>query len=198
MYGSRLRWLSFALAACGAMACSDSTTQPAHVMGSTPGWYNGQTVTFDYTQDFTCANPPSSGATSKCELGAAAQSMPSGDMDTLWVMTPLGFRPPDATLHCPTVGSCVTHPATIDLSRVFGAGTEQAATPAHSHIIDQLSSTTEPWPIVVVGVTDSTTWNQIVAGKSLTTVRNLQAADPNGTHITPDIPTNLFLYFSTR
>ena len=38
-------------------------------------------------------------------------------------------------------------------------------------------------------------WAQIVAGKSLATVRALQASDPTGIGITDDIPTNTYLFF---
>jgi hypothetical protein len=47
-------------------------------------------------------------------------------------------------------------------------------------------------------VKDFAVWDQIVAGKSLATVRALQAADPAGHTITADIPTNAYLFFDVR
>jgi hypothetical protein len=47
-------------------------------------------------------------------------------------------------------------------------------------------------------VKDLATWNAIVAGKSIETVRALQAADPNAVHITSDIPSNTYLFFDVR
>jgi hypothetical protein len=174
---------------------SHSHGDDAH--GFTDGWLDGQTVQFFYTKDFFCAQPPPSGATSQCEVGAEGTVDPRpGNIPTLWVMTPVGFRPPDATLHCPQVGFCINHPSTIDTSRVFGAGHENDPLPAHSHIVavDQAGW----WELVVIGVKDEATWDQVVAGKSLATVRALQAADPTGAHITGDIPTNTYLFFSVQ
>ena len=164
-------------------------------MGTTDGWLDGQTVTFFYPKDYFCAEPPTSGADSNCELGAEPQVAPrGGDAPVLYVMTPLGFRPDDSTLQCPEVGFCINHPSTIDVSRVFGAGTENFALPAHSHIIDEAQGGW--WEIEVIGVTDPAVWDQIVAGKSLATVRALQASGNPG--ITGDIPTNLFLFFNVQ
>ena len=125
-----------------------------------------------------------------------------GKIPVLYVMTPVGFRPADATLQCPIVGSCINHPSTIDLSRVFGPGSANVPLPAHSHIIDSNLAESQAnggeagwWELEVVGVSSPTVWDAIVAGKSLATVRSLQAA---GTGITDDIPTNAYLSFSVR
>src|SRR5262249_25900958 len=84
--------------------------------GFTAGWLNGQTVQFFYTRDFFCEPPPNSGAPSQCEVGEDGGTDPRpGNIPTLFVMTPLGFRPDAATLNCPTVGNCINHPSTIDL-----------------------------------------------------------------------------------
>ncbi len=44
-------------------------------------------------------------------------------------------------------------------------------------------------------MTDPAIWNEVVEGKSLERVRELQAA---GVGITGDIPTNLFLFFNVQ
>jgi hypothetical protein len=163
--------------------------------GFTAGWLDGQTVQFFYIKDFFCQPPPASGAPSQCEVGEDGTVDPRpGPIPTLYVMTPLGFRPAEATLQCPIVGSCINHPSTIDLSRIGGPA--DAPLPAHSHIIDVRHG--DWWELEVIGVKSPTVWDQIVAGKSLATVRALQAADPSGDTITDDIPTNAYLFFDVR
>ena len=163
--------------------------------GTTGGWYDGRTVTFVYPKSFFCKEPPSSGADSKCEAGeeATVSPRPGANLPVLYVMTPIGFRPDDSTLQCPEVGNCINHPGTIDVSRVLGPGTENLPLPAHSHIIDVAKGGW--WEIEVIGVTDPGVWDQIVAGKDLATVRELQAANVG---ITGDIPSNLFLFFNVQ
>ena len=163
--------------------------------GFTAGWLKGNTVQFFYTKEFFCAQPPSSGAPSQCEVGADGTVDPRpGPIPTLYVMTPIGFRPDASTLQCPIVGSCINHPSTIDLSRVFGPGFANVLLPAHSHIIDEMHGGW--WELEIIGVKDPVVWDKIVAGKSLATVRALQASNPTG--ITGDIPTNTYLFFNVR
>ncbi len=163
--------------------------------GFTGGWLNGQTVQFFFTRDFFCEPPPSSGAPSQCEVGEDGGTDPRpGNIPTLYVMTPLGFRPDASTLQCPTVGNCINHPSTIDLSRIGGPA--DALLPAHSHIVNVMHGGW--WELEVIGVKSPAVWDQIVAGKSLATVRALQANDPSGTTITGDIPTNAYLFFSVQ
>lgn len=165
-------------------------------IGFTDGWRDGRTVQFFYNKPFFCKSPPESGASSSCEAGEDAATPPrSGAIPALYVMTPIGFRPAESTLQCPVVGACINHPSTIDLSRLFGAGTENLPLPAHSHIVEKGGAQAGWWNIEVVGVTDPAVWDQVVAGKSLERVRELQAA---GEGITGDIATNLFLFFSVR
>lgn len=182
-----------------AFTSSNTTAQT----GTTPGWFRGQTVTFFYhTNNFFCALPVADGqpvgSTSKCEVGSDGTMDPRPGMGKpkLFVMTPIGFRPDASTLHCPTVGQCINHPSTIDLSRLFGPTKANAPLPAHSHIIDAITGNW--WELKVIGVKDLATWNQVVAGKSLATVRALQAADPTQTHITGDTFTNTYLFFEVR
>src|SRR5262245_40386947 len=163
--------------------------------GFTAGWLDGQTVEFFYTKDFFCQPPPTSGAPSQCEVGEDGMLEPRpGPIPTLYVMTPLGFRPAENTLHCPIVGSCINHPSTIDLSRI--GGPSDAPLPAHSHVIDRKHGGW--WELEVIGVKSPAVWDEIVAGKSLDTVRALQAADLAGRTITGDIPTNTYLFFNVR
>jgi hypothetical protein len=208
--------LSLALVAASA-GCADQRSPnepPAQIaanhdahggadVGLTDGWQNGKTVTFFYTKQFFCSDGPPSGAPTGCEVGEDGTSDPRpGKIPVLYVMTPTGFRPPESTLQCPTVGNCIDHPSTIDLSRVFGPGFANVPLPAHSHIIDSDLDESQAnggqagfWEINVIGVSSPAVWDQIVAGKSLATVRALQA---NGVGITGDILSNAYLYFSVR
>jgi hypothetical protein len=164
----------------------------AATVGTTQGWFNGKTVTFLYPRPYFCAQPPSSGADSGCEVGADAQTAPTTqtDIPELWVVVPLGFTPPEGTLQCPVAGNCIDHPHDVDLSRVFGTGTQSVALPAHSHVIDDLQGGW--WKTFVVGVTSQDAWDRIVAGKDLATVRELQQEGL----ATGDIPSNLFIFFN--
>ena len=210
---------AFALAAFAAAACADraptQTLVPgdaptaamsanAHMgamTGTTPGWADGRTITFFYNKPFSCSQPPASGATSGCILGAEAQRPPrGGPIPVLYVMVPLGFTPATSTLQCPEAGNCINHPATIDLSAIGMSA--NAALPPHSHIIGKEAGSANAnagwWEIEVVGVLDQPTWDAVVAGKSLETVRTLQNAPDAASHITGDVPTNLFLFFGVR
>lgn len=166
--------------------------------GTTAGWLKGKTVEFFYHKNFFCRAPAGDGlpigSSTNCALGAEPTVTPRpGKIPVVYVMTPLGFRPEESTLHCPVVGECINHPSTLDVSRVFGPGTEEFPLPAHSHIVDEVNGNW--WEIEVVGVTDPAVWDQVVEGKSLSRVRELQSA---GVGITDDIPTNLFLFFGVR
>jgi hypothetical protein len=161
-------------------------------IGFTEAWLNGQTVDLEYSHDFFCQTPPSSGADSLCESGAGAQvNPPSGAVvSPIRTVVPQGFTPPDSTLQCPQPGSCIDHPHTIDLSRLMGSS--NATLPPHSHIlIDDESFQSTWWPVVVVGVKDIAAWNRIVKAKSETAVQACQASGD----CTQDIATNLFLFF---
>jgi hypothetical protein len=200
-------------------ACSESGTTPTQATSSGPnasashnavdgadfgftdGWFEGRTVQFFYHKPFFCRTPVEDGlpvgSSSECEAGSDGTEDPRpGNIPELYVMTPLGFRPDESTLQCPIVGQCINHPSTLDLSRLFGPDVANAPLPAHSHIVEEVSGNW--WELEVIGVKDLATWNAVVAGKSLETVRALQAADPGAAHITSDIPTNTYLFFDVR
>jgi hypothetical protein len=100
-------------------------------MGTTPGWYDGKTVTFTYSRNFVCTKPPAAKASSGCEAGSDYDSVPASSFDPLYVIVPLGFTPSKKTLACPVAGHCVDHPSTIDLSAVFsGAKYDNVKLPA--------------------------------------------------------------------
>ncbi len=170
-------------------------SSPAAV-GNTKGWFAGKTYTFHYTKDFFCKEPPASKATSRCELGDVYGAIPSGEFDPLYVIVPIGFTPNNkGSLQCPTAGTCVDHPSTIDLSRVFGSGTGNALLPPHSHIVTtKAGGAPEWWNVDVIGVKSQAAWHRIVTSKYYATIQGMRVAgNPN---VTGNIPTNLFLYFS--
>jgi hypothetical protein len=162
------------------------------VLGTTEGWLNGRTVTFLYTRDYFCAEPPESAAASGCEVGEDALTKPvqNPDIPELWVLVPIGFDVPTSTLQCPVAGNCVAHPHDIDLSLVF-PGASDVPTPAHSHVIDDLQGGW--WESYVVGILTRDAWDRLTGpdGRSLSVLRDLQHEGL----ATPDIPSNLYLFF---
>jgi hypothetical protein len=184
---------SGAPAAHMSMAGMSSSSKDA--VGTTKGWFHGKTVTFKYTREYFCQQPPASKASSKCEAGAGYTQTPSGHFDPLYVVVPLGFTPPKSTLQCPVAGHCIDHPSTIDLSAVLGSGTSDLPLPAHSHIVATANGgAPEWWDVQVVAVKNLTEWNRIVAQKNDEELRYLQRS--SGGEVTGNIPTNLFLYFA--
>lgn len=170
----------------GGKACSQ--------IGFTNAWLGGNTVTLEYSHRYFCKSPPKSGAKSKCEVGAPGKvAPPSGPIvSAIRVLVPLGFTPAANTLQCPMAGKCIDHPKTIDLSRLFGASTANAALPPHSHVLtDAEAFQSTWWPVVVVGVNTIDAWNKLVAAKDQTAVQACQSAGD----CTADVPSNLYLFF---
>ena len=162
-------------------------------MGTTLGWYDGGTVTLQYEKAYYCDRTVASGATSGCEVGADSAVPPrSGPIPTLYVAVPLFTATHDLALQCPVAGSCIDHPSTIDLSRVFGDSTKNALLPAHSHVISDKAGGW--WDVTVVGITSQSAWDSLAAGKSLTTLQQLQKSGG----ATGNIPTNLDLFFNVQ
>jgi hypothetical protein len=186
-----------------ALSASDAAAAHAHAgppdaeIGTTAGWFQGETVTFFYNRDFDCPLPVADGgmvgSDSGCALGSAAAMPPRGGNDpVVYVTVPLFEDTDGIALHCPVAGDCINHPSTMDLSRVFGAGTENAALPPHSHVVDVQRGGW--WEIEVNGIATREAWDAIEREKSLDEIRVQQAL---GT-VTPDLETNLFLFFSVR
>lgn len=175
------------------MSTTLSTT--AGQVGTTPGWYDGHTVTFTYSRNFVCKRPPVSHASSACEAGSDYESIPASNFDPLYVVVPIGFTPAKRTLNCPVAGKCIDHPSTIDLSGVFASAKyDNVKLPAHSHIITTVNGhKAEWWDVVVIGITNKPTWNKVVAAKRYGEITRLR--DAGNKAVTGNIPTNLFLYF---
>ena len=167
--------------------------------GYIDGWFNGQRVALYYTKTFFCAEPPDSGASTGCELGADAETAPRpGPIPIIYAIAAAGgIQPPLDTLACAPGTVCLNHPPMIDASRVGGPANGPAV--PHSHILREHAG---GWfHTVNIRVRDLNVWNQIAAAKSLDKVRELQA-DPiigvNGQRlISADTPTNIFFFIAS-
>lgn len=180
----------------GSMSGMHMTAASARHTGTTKGFYDGHTVTFYYSKNFRCANPPGSKAPSRCEGGADYTQTPAKTFDPLYVIAPLGFTPPKSTLQC-AAGHCIDHPSTIDLSGVLGSSYADIPLPAHSHIVATSNGgTSEWWNVIVVGVTKESSWNKLVHARSDAELTKLQRTPGSG--VTGNNVTNLFLYFAVR
>lgn len=163
-------------------------------IGFTDSWFNGTTVNLQYSHRFFCASPPASAAPSNCEAGAPAKVRPSGGVvvSPIYVIVPIGFTPDG--LQCPRVGDCIDHPARMDLSRVFGPKARNVLASPHSHIIvDREKALSSWWPAIIVGVSNPQAWQAIAHGKSYAALQRVRHNHPKW--VTPNIPSNLFLYF---
>jgi hypothetical protein len=182
--------------------------------GMTLANYAGVSLPFTYSKGFFCDTTVASSATSKCEAGAAANSLPpaAAHTDPLYITVPLGFTEPMNMLQCPDTLVCVDHPGTVDLTRLepalkplypnltdaqLTAALMNFAVPGHDHFIDNTNrGNPEWWPVTIVGVTSPTTYATIQAHRSLGYIQQLiNAHDPN---VVGPIPTNLFLYFAVH
>lgn len=164
--------------------------------GYTDGWIEGEGVQLYYTRSYFCAEPPSSGAPSNCELGAPGEVTPRpGPIPTIYAIAAVGFRPDPATIACPAGSVCLNHPAMIDASRVGGSPT--ANPPSHSHILSQRGG---GWfNTVNIRVFSEQAWNQIAAAKSLAKVRELQGGNPAAGVpgvISKDTATNIYFFIA--
>ena len=168
-------------------------TPSEEVLGETPGWAGGATGTVFYTKDFFCSNDPCVAGDDGMNPAGVSEPVPS-----VWVLVPLFDDVAGIELHCATAGQCVAHPSEIDVSAI-GLG-DVIPLPPHSHIIDPsepgFSPAGEtPWDVVVVGVNTRAAWDQLQAGKSIETLREVQA---DTTAATMDIPTDIVLFFGVR
>jgi len=180
-------------------ASADMNSAAHSDKGYIDGWFNGERVQLYYTKSFVCNEPPASGATSNCELGADAEVAPRpGPIPVIYAIAAAGGIPaPLETLACPGGSVCLNHPGMIDASRVGGLSNGPAV--PHSHILSERGG---GWfHTVNIRVRDINLWNQIAAAKSLDKVRELQA-DPvvgvNGQRlISADTPTNIFFFIAS-
>jgi hypothetical protein len=164
--------------------------------GRISGWFDGSEVELYYTKSFFCAEPPSSGAFTTCEIGAPSQVSPRpGSIPTIYAIAAVGFAPDPATVACLAGSPCLNHPAMIDASRVGGSAT--ASPPSHSHILDTRGA---GWfHTVNIRVFNQAAWNEIAAARTLAKVRQLQGNNPAvgvAGVISADTPTNIYFFIA--
>ncbi len=164
--------------------------------GYIDGWIDGEDVQLYYTRSYFCAEPPSSGAPTECELGAPGEVTPrSGPIPTIYAIAAVGFRPDPSTVACAAGSPCLNHPAMIDASRVGGSPT--ATPPSHSHLLNKRGG---GWfNTVNIRVFSPEAWKQIAAAKTLAKIRELQGGNPGvgvpGV-ISADSPTNIYFFIA--
>jgi hypothetical protein len=170
---------------------ANPTSGAGDEQGFINGYLGGETKTLRYTRLYFCAEPPESAAPSRCEVGAAPAIAPrSGPIPKIYALAPAGFVPDPSTVHCTGGTVCLNHPPMLDLSRL-GLPSNVFA-PAHSHVIEGRQA---GWHNTVnIRVPSLDAWNEIAVAKSLTKVRELQAAGRVG----PDIPTNVYFFFEVQ
>ena len=180
-------------AAATATPMAEATPAGSEELGSTPGWGGGRVAEVFYTKDFFCDADP-------CQAGAPGTNAPgtADPVPSVWVLVPLFDEVDGIDFHCPEAGNCVAHPMDIDVSAI-GLG-DVIPLPPHSHIVDPnepgFSGAGEtPWKVVVVGVNTREAWDMLEAGKSIETLREVQA---DTTAATADIPSNIVLFFGVR
>jgi hypothetical protein len=164
--------------------------------GYIDGWFDGSEVELYYTKSFFCAEPPLSGASSNCEIGAPSEVSPRpGSLPTIYAIAAVGFQPDPATVACLAGSPCLNHPDMIDASRVGGSAT--ASPPSHSHILDNRRA---GWfHTVNIRVFSQTAWNEIAAARTLAKVRELQGNNPAvgvAGVISADTPTNIYFFIA--
>jgi hypothetical protein len=177
-------------------AAGDPNAGTGDVKAFIGGWLDGKPVQLRYTRSYYCQQPPTSIASSGCEIGALPETFPrEGPIPVIYALAPIGFTPTDpATLHCPGTPLCPNHPAMIDVTRLAIPGVTIVSRAPHSHII---TSRQGGWHRTVnVRVLSPAAWDQIAAVPTLETVRQLQAAHPE--MISRDNPTNIFFFFQVH
>jgi len=182
--------------ALAAHASGIQTASQSNEKGHIDGWFEGIDVNLYYTKSYFCAEPPSSGAASDCELGAPPQVGPRpGPIPIIYAIAAVGFQPDPETLACLAGSPCLNHPAMIDASRIGGPASADAL--SHSHILDARGG---GWfRTVNIRVFSPTAWNEIAAAKTLARVRELQGGNPAvgvpGV-ISADTPTNIYFFIA--
>jgi hypothetical protein len=163
--------------------------------GKTSDYDAGRLLEDVYSKGYYCDTSVPAMSATGCEVGTFYNTPPAAQFDPLYITVPLGFNVPPMQMQCPSALVCVDHPATIDLTAIGGPA--NAATPGHDHFTTTLFHfKPEWWNVLVVGVTNRTTWDAIKLHADFAYINRLiKAKDPS---VTAPIPTNLFLYFAVE
>ncbi len=189
--------------------CSTKAACSAAGIGLTQGYLGSATGDVLYSQNFFCDRSVRAASTTGCEAGSSYSKLPPGttsasETGQLYIVTPL-YKPEPANLQCPNQGYCIDHPGSVDLTRLASTldpllGTKPAQLDnvplsPHSHVILTANSyRPEWWNVHVIGVTNSTAYNEIISSPSKYAEAVKLAADSKS-GVTAAIPTNIFLWF---
>jgi hypothetical protein len=208
---------------CGA------TAPNCQSIGISRDWIQGQDVEALYTEPFFCGTSAAGAvhSSTKCEAGADPTSVPPGvsdptpptptvtnsQIDPLYIPIPLYASSTPVYTQCPTVVTCIDHPATIDLSLLAPTlGVKDAASldnvplPSHDHLLTTRNGDQpEWWNVIVIPVTTPAGLAKVESSKSYTAVKALEGVAGSGIGIpaagsTPaikEVPTNAYLWFQT-
>ena len=195
--------------------CS-ATAPNCQNIGISHDWVDGQNVDALYTEPFFCDTHVTSGASTGCEAGAPPTTVPPGvsdptppsttttnsQIDPLYIPVPIYSSPAVPYTQCPTVVTCIDHPATIDLSRLASAlGAPASALtnvplPSHDHLLTTRNGDQpEWWNVIVIPVTTPQGLASVENLKSYSAVKSLEGVAGSG--IGGEVPTNAYLWFQT-
>ena len=191
-------------------------------IGISHDWIQGQDVNALYTEPFYCGTTTGAvHSATGCEAGAAPTSVPPGVSDTtpptptvtnsqidpLYIPVPLYASPPVAYTQCPSVVTCIDHPATIDLSRLAPTlGVANASSlndvplPSHDHLLTTRNGDQpEWWNVIVIPVTSAQGLSSVEHAKDYAAVKALETVSGSGIGVlgAPEVPTNAYLWFQT-
>ena len=194
-------------------------------VGISKDWIQGQDVEALYSEQYFCGTTSIAVHSSTgCEAGANPTSVPpnvgtrrthSGQL--LPGTSQRHHRP---ALHtgsslchstgglrqCPSVVTCIDHPATIDLSPLASTLGAPASSlfnvplPSHDHLLTTRNGDQpEWWNVIVIPVTSPAGLASIEKSKNYATVRALETTPGSGVGVTgaPEVPTNAYLWFQT-
>jgi hypothetical protein len=195
-------------------------------VGISRDWIQGQDVEALYTEQYFCGTTSITvHSTTGCEAGANPTSVPpnvgdttiptpansypvpaNGTIDPLYIPVPLYSTPAVDYSQCPTVVTCIDHPATIDLSPLASTLGVPATSlynvplPSHDHLLTTRNGDQpEWWNVIIIPVTSPAGLASIEQAKNYTAVRALETTPGSGVGVTgaPEVPTNAYLWFQT-
>ncbi len=195
-------------------------------LGISKDWIQGQDVEALYSEQYFCGTTSITVHSSTgCEAGANPTSVPpnvgdstiptpansypapaNGTIDPLYIPVPLYASPPVDFAQCPSVVTCIDHPATIDLSPLAATLGAPASSlynvplPSHDHLLTTRNGDQpEWWNVIVIPVTSPAGLASIEKAKNYSTVRALETTPGSGVGVTgvPEVPTNAYLWFQT-
>ena len=191
-------------------------------IGISHDWIDGQDVNALYTEPFYCGTTAGTvHSTTGCEAGADPTSVPPGvsdptpptptvtnsQIDPLYIPVPLYASPPVAYTQCPSVVTCIDHPATIDLSLLAptlgvadASSLDNVPLPSHDHLLTTRNGDQpEWWNVIVIPVTSAAGLASVENAKDYASVKALENAPGSGIGVpgAPEVPTNAYLWFQT-